>query len=44
MQVEFLAGEKFMELSKILGFREMYGDGHHGTPKDLYWWHLRLEW
>lgn len=31
------AGEKLMELSKILYFREMHGDGHHGTPKGLYW-------
>lgn len=36
MRVEVLAGEKFMELSKILHFREMHGDGHHGTPKYLY--------
>lgn len=43
-KVEALAGEKFMELSKILYFGEMHGDGHHWTPKDLYWRHLRLDW
>lgn len=37
MKVEVPAGKKFVELSKILYFREMHGDGHQGTLEDLYW-------
>lgn len=37
MKVEALSGEKLMELSKIPYFREVRGDGHHRTPKNLFW-------